>query len=76
MTQPRNPVRLRAMREALGISQSELARRMGLDQSLVSRAERGLIATWPKFRRQAATALGLPEAALFDGPVESGLTAP
>ena len=57
--------RLRAMREALDVSQAELARRMGLDQSLVSRAERGLIATWPRFRRDAAAALGIPEDILF-----------
>lgn len=40
---------------------------MGLDHSLVSRAERGLIATWPAFRRGAADALGVDEALLFGG---------
>jgi transcriptional regulator with XRE-family HTH domain len=57
--------RLRAVREAFGISQAELARRMRLDQSLVSRAERGLIATWPRFRRTASEALGVDETRLF-----------
>ncbi len=57
--------RLRQMREVLCVSQSELARRMGLDRSLVSRAERGQIATWPRFRRDAASALGIDERLLF-----------
>ena len=56
---------LRLMREALRVSQAELARRMGLDRSLVSRAERGQIATWPRFRRDAASALGIDEHLLF-----------
>lgn len=57
--------RLRQIREALDVSQAELARRMGLDRSLVSRAERGQIATWPRFRRDAAAALGIDERLLF-----------
>ena len=57
--------RLRLIREALGIPQAELARRMQLDRSLVSRAERGQIATWPRFRRDAAHALGIDESVLF-----------
>ncbi len=57
--------RLRQMREVLGISQAELARRMGLHRSLVSRAERGLIATWPRFRRDASAALGIDARLLF-----------
>jgi len=52
----------------MGLSVLELARRMELDASLVSRAVRGLIQTWPRFRRDAATALGLPEAVLFPPP--------
>jgi transcriptional regulator with XRE-family HTH domain len=57
--------RLRAMREAVGISQAEMARRMGYDKSLVSRAERGEIRPWPRFRRAAAGVLDIPEAVLF-----------
>ena len=57
--------RLRQFREALGVSQAELARSMGLDRSLVSRAERGQISTWPRFRRDAARALGIDESLLF-----------
>ena len=74
MTQgTRSPIRLKAMREALGVSQVELARRMGLNQSLVSRAERGLIETWPRFRRASSEALGLPEAVLYDVPSDVAL---
>ena len=69
-TDPRSN-RLRATREFSGVSQATLARRMGIDESLVSRAERGLIETWPKFRRDAAAALGVPEAQLFADRVEA-----
>ncbi len=58
--------RLRRVRLALGLSQAEVARRMGLDQSLLSRAERGRISTWPRFRQQAAVALGVDERLLFE----------
>lgn len=57
--------RLRLIREARGLSQRELARRMGIDHSLVSRAERGLIATWPAFRKRAAAELAVDESLLF-----------
>ena len=56
---------LRSVRTALGISQAELARRLKLHPSLVSRVERGRVESWPKFRRDAAEALGVPEAVLF-----------
>lgn len=56
---------LRAIRSELGISQGHLARRMGLAQSHVSRVERGLVPSWPKFRRDAAAALGIDESRLF-----------
>ena len=61
MTQARAVTRLRAMREAIGISQSELSRRTGIDQSLISRAERGRIDTWPRLRTSVARALEIPE---------------
>lgn len=59
------PNRLRGIRVALGVSQVELARLVGVHPSLVSRAERGRLETWPKFRRDVAAALGVPEAILF-----------
>ena len=62
------PTRLRLIREALGLTQAEVARRTGIDQSLISRAERGLIETWPKFRRETSEALGIPESVLFGEP--------
>ncbi len=65
VTKQAAPTRLRLIREAVGISQAELSRRMGLDPSLVSRAERGLVETWPRFRREAARALDVSEAVLF-----------
>ena len=61
---PRN--QLRATRVALGISQAELSRRSGISQPLLSRAERGEIRTWPKLRRDAASALRVPEDLLFE----------
>jgi transcriptional regulator with XRE-family HTH domain len=60
--------RLRAIREALGISQADLSRRSGISQPLLSRAERGEIRTWPKFRRDTANALRVPEDLLFGDP--------
>jgi transcriptional regulator with XRE-family HTH domain len=59
---------LRAAREMLGITQAELARRVGVDQSLISRIERGEVKPWPKIRREAATALGFDEDLLFPAP--------
>ena len=61
----RQETRLRVMRRALGITQAELSRRVGVDQSAVCRIERGDSPPWPKFRRAAAVALGIPEAVLF-----------
>ena len=65
----RQATRLRAVREALGVSQAELSRRVGVNQSLVSRAERGEIKPWPRLRKAAADALGVAEDSLF--PPES-----
>jgi transcriptional regulator with XRE-family HTH domain len=63
--------RLRAIRLALGVSQAGLSRRSGISQPLLSRAERGEIRTWPKLRRDVATALLVPEDLLFDEPTEA-----
>ena len=56
---------LRAIRLASGTTQSELAERTGVHRSLVSRIERGLVPSWPRFRKAAATSLGVPERVLF-----------
>ena len=63
--QAREPTRLRAVRRALGVSQSDLSRRVGIHQSLISRVERCLIPTWPRLRRAAAEALAVTEDVLF-----------
>lgn len=57
--------RLRAVRLALAVSQAELARRIGVDPSLVCRVELGQSRPYPRFRRAAAEALGVAESALF-----------
>lgn len=61
------PNRVRVIRQALGISQAELARRVGVNASLLSRAERGEIRPWPRLRRATADALGVSETVLFGG---------
>jgi len=53
------------MRKALGITQAELSRRVGVGQSAVCRIELGETRPWPKFRRDAAAALGISEDVLF-----------
>ena len=59
------PNRVRVIRQALGISQAELARRVGVNASLLSRAERGEIRPWPRLRRATADAIGVSEMVLF-----------
>jgi hypothetical protein len=39
-----------------------------VDPANVSRVERGLVASWPKFRRSAAAVLGVDESVLFPEP--------
>lgn len=65
MTVKDTPNRIRALRLALGITQVDLARRVGVSASLLSRAERGEIRPWPRLRRASAEALGVSEAVLF-----------
>lgn len=66
---------IRARREQLGLSQEELADRLGRSQSLVSRLERGA-ADWPDpaMFRALAAALELPPAELLEaaGYLEAG----
>jgi len=59
------PNRVRVIRQALGISQAELARLVGVNASLLSRAERGEIRPWPRLRRATADAIGVSEMVLF-----------
>lgn len=41
-----------------GLSQRELARRMGIGHSNVSRIERGEVPEWPAFKAKAVEVLG------------------
>ena len=59
---------LRAFRLAFGITQAELAERVGVHRSLISRIERGLVPSWPRFRQAVSQSLGVPEALLFPTP--------
>lgn len=66
-----HPAPLRSIRVMRGLSQRELARRMGLSASLVCRVEVGAIRPWPKFCREAAAVLGVDQALLFGGTRET-----
>lgn len=57
--------RIRRIREALGVTQVDLAARVGINQGLLSRVERGLAQSWPKLRRDTARALGIDEQRLW-----------
>lgn len=65
MLTERPETRLRVVRKALGISQAEFSRRLGIDASAVCRIELGEARPWPKFRRDAAAVLEVPEHVLF-----------
>ena len=57
--------RVRAVREALGISLRELARQVGVGPPILSRAERGLAPFYPALRRRVSAALRIDETRLF-----------
>lgn len=59
--------RLTMIREARGLTGAELARRLRVHRSWVSRIERGRAEPWPAFRRRAAEVLGVDEQLLFGG---------
>jgi transcriptional regulator with XRE-family HTH domain len=52
-------------RKQAGLSQHELAQRLGISQSLVCAIECGTRDPWPKFRAGCAEILGVPEDELF-----------
>jgi hypothetical protein len=60
----RSPSGLRLMRLLKGFTQDEIAVRAGIDQAIVSRAERGLRSS-PAARRKIATVLEMSEEILF-----------
>jgi len=53
-------------RREASLSQSALARRLGISPANIVLVERGHRKPWPKLRRQLAEALGVPETELFD----------
>ena len=63
-------VSVRAVRQALGISLREVARRAGISHPLLSRAERNPALFYPALRRRVAEALGISEDRLF--PAQPG----
>lgn len=60
--------RLRAVREAQGVSQLELAARSRVSPSAISNIETGKIFAYPGWRRRLAEALQVEEGEIF--PVE------
>ena len=55
-----NGAAVRAIREALGISQASLARRASITESHLSQLERGINGASPQVTRRLATELGVP----------------
>ena len=64
--------RLAKEREKRGISQSQLAGLLGISRSALSNVENGHVAPWPRLRRAAAKALGVPEESLFEAADNGG----
>ena len=59
---------LRMIRQSLGMSQCELARRAGIRQPLVSELETGRLFPGEEISKRLADALGVPPEVLFNGP--------
>jgi transcriptional regulator with XRE-family HTH domain len=68
-TQPRTPFgeRLHAAREARGLSQAQVAERLGMSQNAYACWERKPVALRPDQVEQLAEILGVPVDALFNG---------
>ena len=56
---------IRSRRKELGLSQSSLARLIGLAESNLSQLELGKRDPWPKVRKDLSRVLGMSEAELF-----------
>ena len=63
--------RLARERERRGIS-TQLAGLLGISRSALSNVENGHVAPWPRLRRAAAKALGVPEESLFEAADNGG----
>ena len=57
--------RVREVREGKALSQSRLARLVGVAEPTLSQVERGQRAPWPKLRRQLTLVLEVTESELF-----------
>lgn len=57
--------KLEVERRRAGLTIKELAEKMGISASLVNQIEKGTRRPYPKFRREAAQILGVPEDQLF-----------
>jgi transcriptional regulator with XRE-family HTH domain len=55
---------LRIFREKVGISQTELARKIGIARPLLAQVELGQRLPWPKLIKRAAQILDIPYSAL------------
>lgn len=57
--------RLKEVREAKGLTQAELGRRVKVDPSLIRRVEAGHQHPYPRLRREVSRVLGVPADKLF-----------
>lgn len=64
------PERIRALREALELSQDQLAERAGLSRTQVSNLERGVHEPGSQTIRRLAAALGVQPGDLLNQPAE------
>lgn len=62
--------RVRELRIKQGISQTDLARRIGIAEPNLSSIERGRLMPWPKVKRKLARVLKTTQAELF--PTQEG----
>ncbi len=56
---------IRIHRQLQNMTQYDLGRKLGLDQSIISKIEKGLIKVSPELKSRIASALGLKETVLF-----------
>lgn len=63
--------RIRELREAKGLTQTDLAAAAGTDKSMVGRLEKGSRRLTTRWMERLAPALGVPPAALMDASVSS-----
>lgn len=65
MSTKSTPSRLRLYRQISGLSQAELAKRVGVSQPLISDFERQVLFPGPELRTRLAAALGVPDDEFF-----------